>query len=170
MDLSDNPNMVNRSKSAVLCRFRMRKGGRWSNTISVSAKQWVCEYKRKRHKIGKMYKNTEPTVSQENIKSLGDFIRFTNEGIPTRAEQLKRVGHCKFSEWFRTANCMRQAISLKPPAVHRVPLSKAKWWVPSSPIVPPQSSARESPYPSRTARSFWTVLRSYLPLCSVLLM
>ncbi|CBK23675.2 uncharacterized protein [Blastocystis hominis] len=68
----------------------MRKGDRWSNTISVSAKQWVCEYKRKRHKIGKMYKNTEPTVSQENIKSLGDFIRFTNEGIPTRAEQLKR--------------------------------------------------------------------------------
>lgn len=95
MDLSDNSNMVSLDKSTVLCRFRMRREGRWSSTTSALAKQWVCESKRNRHKIGKMYKNTEPTVSQENIKSLGDFIRFTNEGIPTRAEQLKRVGHCK---------------------------------------------------------------------------
>lgn len=38
-----------------------------------------------------MYKNTEQTQSQENTKSMGDYIRFTNEGIPTKAEQLKRV-------------------------------------------------------------------------------
>ena len=36
-----------------------------------------------------------PITADLELKSLGDFIRFTNEGIPTRAEQLKRVEHCK---------------------------------------------------------------------------
>ena len=32
-----------------------------------------------------------PVLTKEHAKSLGEFIRFSNEGIPTKAEQQKRV-------------------------------------------------------------------------------
>lgn len=38
-----------------------------------------------------MYKTLPQQTSKEHTKSLGEFIRFSNEGIPTKAEQQKRV-------------------------------------------------------------------------------
>lgn len=43
-----------------------------------------------------MYKNIPQQTSKEHSKSLGDFIRFSNDGIPTKAEQRKRVPNCLY--------------------------------------------------------------------------
>lgn len=42
-------------------------------------------------RIGRMYKDDAHPLSTEHVKKLGDYIRFSNEGKPTRAEQAKRV-------------------------------------------------------------------------------
>lgn len=42
-------------------------------------------------RIGRMYKDDVHPLPAEHVKKLGDFIRFSNEGKPTRAEQAKRV-------------------------------------------------------------------------------
>lgn len=42
-------------------------------------------------RIGRMYKDDVHPLPSEHVKKLGDFIRFSNEGKPTRAEQAKRV-------------------------------------------------------------------------------
>ena len=41
--------------------------------------------------LGRIYKDEPHPAHQEHVKKLGDYIRFSNEGKPTKAEQLKRV-------------------------------------------------------------------------------
>ena len=40
--------------------------------------------------MGKIYKDIPQQTSQDRTKSLGEYIKFSNEGRPTRAEQLRR--------------------------------------------------------------------------------
>ena len=41
--------------------------------------------------LGRIYKDEPQQENIQHVKKLGDYIRFSNEGKPTRAEQLKRV-------------------------------------------------------------------------------
>ena len=41
--------------------------------------------------LGIIYKDEPQQENIQHVKKLGDYIRFSNEGKPTRAEQLKRV-------------------------------------------------------------------------------
>ena len=41
--------------------------------------------------LGRIYKDEPQQENIQHVTKLGDYIRFSNEGKPTRAEQLKRV-------------------------------------------------------------------------------